>query len=144
MPEEPKDLSQASHGGWTDVMGMRFVHVTKDEVVGEWDVDERHVQPMGIVNGGVHCTAIESLCSTGAYLNVMDEGKVVVGLDNHTSFLRAVRPGAKLRCTARPITRGRTAQLWEADVRDQDDKLVATGRVRLLCMDEKGWGQRGK
>ncbi|MFW6052227.1 MAG: PaaI family thioesterase [Myxococcota bacterium] len=129
-------------GGWTGVMGMRLVQVTKDEVVGEWEVDERHLQPMGIVNGGVHCTAVESLCSTGAYLNVMDQGKVVVGLDNHTSFVRAVRPGAKLRAVARPITRGRTAQLWEAEVRDADGKLVATGRVRLLCMDEKGWGQK--
>ncbi|MFW5875547.1 MAG: PaaI family thioesterase [Myxococcota bacterium] len=142
MDQGQQSGSPPAQGGWTGVMGMHLVQVTKDEVVGEWEVDERHLQPMGIVNGGVHCTAIESLCSTGAYLNVMDQGKVVVGLDNHTSFVRAVRPGTKLRAVARPITRGRTAQLWEAEVRDADGKLVATGRVRLLCMDEKGWGKR--
>lgn len=142
MDQGQQGGSSPPQGGWTGVMGMQLVQVTKDEVVGEWEVDERHLQPMGIVNGGVHCTAIESLCSTGAYLNVMEQGKVVVGLDNHTSFVRAVRPGAKLRAVARPITRGRTAQLWEAEVRDANDKLVATGRVRLLCMDEKGWSQR--
>jgi 1,4-dihydroxy-2-naphthoyl-CoA hydrolase len=65
-----------------------------------------------------------------------------VGLDNHTSFIRAVRPCAKLRAVAKPITRGRTAQLWEAEVRDADGKLVATGRVRLLCMDDKAWSKR--
>lgn len=133
------DENIETQGGWTGVMGMKLVQVTKEEVVGEWEVDERHLQPMGIVNGGVHCTAIEALCSTGAYFNVVDEGKVVVGLENHTSFIRAVRPGAKLRAVARPITRGRTAQLWEAEVRDGDGKLVATGRVRLLCMDKSRW-----
>jgi 1,4-dihydroxy-2-naphthoyl-CoA hydrolase len=128
--------------GWANLMGMRIVHATKDEVVGEWEVDERHLQPMGIVNGGVHCTAVETLCSTGAFINVMERGQVVVGLDNHTSFIRAVKPGTKLRAVAKPITRGRTAQLWEAEVRDGDDRLVATGRVRLLCMDGKSWAQR--
>lgn len=142
MADAPKPPASAQAGGWTDLMGMRIVEASKDQVVGEWEVDERHLQPMGIVNGGVHCTAIESLCSTGAFINVMERGQVVVGLDNHTSFIRAVRPGAKLRAVAKPVTRGRTAQLWEAEVRDQDDRLVATGRVRLLCMDEGGWGRR--
>jgi uncharacterized protein (TIGR00369 family) len=58
---------------------------------------------------------------------------VAVGLENHTSFIRAVRSG-RLRATARPITRGRKTHVWEAEVRDEQDRVVATGRVRLLCV----------
>ena len=42
----------------------------------------------------------------------------------------------KLRALARPVTRGRTSQVWEAWIRDEQDKLVAQGRVRLLCVAE--------
>jgi 1,4-dihydroxy-2-naphthoyl-CoA hydrolase len=58
----------------------------------------------------------------------------VVGLENHTSFVRAVRDGT-LRATATPITRGRRSQLWEVVVRDAGGKTVATGRVRLLVLE---------
>jgi uncharacterized protein (TIGR00369 family) len=90
---------------------------------------------MGIVHGGVHCSAIESACSIGAGIasRARDPNLGAVGLENHTSFIRAVRSG-RLRCVARPITRGRTTQVWEAEVRDDQDRVVATGRVRLLCI----------
>jgi uncharacterized protein (TIGR00369 family) len=51
------------------------------------------------------------------------------------SFIRAVRSG-KLTGTAHPVTRGRTTQVWEAWIRNQQGELVAQGRVRLLCVDK--------
>jgi 1,4-dihydroxy-2-naphthoyl-CoA hydrolase len=62
-------------------------------------------------------------------------GQVVVGLENTTSFIRAVRSG-KLHAVARPVTRGRTTQVWQAWIRDEQDQLVAQGQVRLLCVDK--------
>jgi len=60
----------------------------------------------------------------------------VVGLENNTSFIRAVRAGAKLHAISTPVTRGRRTQVWEARVFDDQDRLVATGRVRLLCIEQ--------
>jgi uncharacterized protein (TIGR00369 family) len=57
-----------------------------------------------------------------------------VGLENQTSFIRAARSG-KLTAIATPITRGRTTQVWEATVRDEQQRVLATGRVRLLCVE---------
>jgi uncharacterized protein (TIGR00369 family) len=55
----------------------------------------------------------------------------VVGVSNHTNFLRAVRTG-RITATATPVQRGRTQQLWQVDiVHDEDGKLAATGLVRL-------------
>jgi uncharacterized protein (TIGR00369 family) len=98
-------------------------------------VDERHHQPYGIVHGGVHCSAVESVCSTGAGLDAMARGQSVVGVENHTSFVRAARAGTAVTVTARPLTRGRRSQVWEATAVDGDGRLLATGRVRLLCLD---------
>lgn len=115
-------------------MEFRLVEAGRDRVVIEYDVDERHLQPYGIVHGGVHCAAVESACSTGAGIDAMKNGRSVVGVENHTSFIRAVRAG-RLRVTATPITRGRRTQLWEATTRNEQGEVVSTGRVRLLCLD---------
>ena len=121
--------------GWVQAMGITITHATKDEVRAELTVGQQHLQGYGIVHGGVHCGIIETLSSMGAYLFAREMGKQVVGLENNTSFIRAVRLGAKLHAVARPVTRGRQTQVWQAQVLDEDERLVATGRVRLLCLE---------
>jgi len=121
--------------GWLHAMGIVITHATQDEVRAEMTVGSEHLQGYGIVHGGVHSGLIETLASVGAALYAMPRGQSVVGLENSTSFIRAVRAGAKLRAIATPITRGRHTQVWEARVLDEEEKVVATGRVRLLCLE---------
>ncbi len=120
--------------GWDKEMGIRILTAGPDEVTCEWEIAPKHHQAYGIVHGGVHCGVIETLASIGAALVASPRGQRVVGLENSTSFVRAVRSG-KLRARATPVTRGRTTQVWEASVRDEQGRLVAQGRVRLLCVD---------
>jgi len=115
-------------------MGFDVVQASGDEVILEYVADARHHQDYGIVHGGVHCATVETVCSIGAALNAMARGQSVVGLENHTSFIRAVRRG-RVRVTATPITRGRRSQVWEAVARNEAGETVATGRVRLLCLE---------
>lgn len=120
--------------GWSTAMGLRYVRASRDEVVAELTVGPQHLQIYGIVHGGVHAGLVETLASVGAALNGVERGQAAVGLENHTSFLRAVRSGV-VRGTAHPLTRGRRSQVWEVNVHDADDHLLATGRVRVLCLD---------
>src|SRR5437879_10914834 len=121
--------------GWLQAMGVTITLATQDEVRAELTVGTEHLQGYGIVHGGVHCGLIESLASIGAALYALPRGQSVVGLENNTSFIRAVRAGAKLHAVSTPITRGKRTQVWEARVLDDEEKLVATGRVRLLCIE---------
>ena len=121
--------------GWVSAMGMTITHATKDEVRAELVIGTQHLQGYGIVHGGVHCGIIETLSSMGAYLFARERGQHVVGLENNTSFIRAVRAGARLHAVATPITRGRQTQVWQAQILDESDRLVAAGRVRLLCLE---------
>ena len=122
--------------GWVKEMGIVLTAASPDEVTCEWEVLPKHHQGYGIVHGGVHCGVIETLASVGAAVVAAPRKQRVVGLENNTSFIRAVREG-KLRAVARPVTRGRSSQVWEAWIRDDKDQLVAQGRVRLLCIDEE-------
>ncbi|MCA9641478.1 MAG: PaaI family thioesterase [Polyangiaceae bacterium] len=138
-PTEPENFAEAiNHAGgegWNQAMGLVFSIATVDEVVASWTVDAHHRQPYGIVHGGVYCGVIEALCSTGAAISAMaTTGYSVVGLENSTSFLRAVRSGT-LTGRATPVHCGRRSQVWEATIRDEQGRPVASGRVRLMCLE---------
>lgn len=134
MPNELAEKVNAMPG-WVKEMGIVILTATPDEVTCEWEVAEKHHQGYGIVHGGVHCGVVETLASIGAAAVAHPRGQNVVGVENNTSFIRAVRSG-KLRGLAKPVTRGRTSQLWEVWIRDEKEQLVAQGRVRLLCVDK--------
>ena len=135
-PEDfSKQVNELPGDSWVKRMGIHITLATTEEVRCELEIDERHHQGYGIVHGGVHCGVIETIASVGAHLVAMSRNQRAVGLENSTSFIRAVR-GGKLTGVARPVTRGRTSQVWEAQLFDADQKLVAKGSVRLLCINE--------
>jgi len=124
---------QGGRAGWIGALGLELTIATKDEVLAVWSIDERHLQPQGIVHGGVYASVVETCCSIGAGL-AAPPGKVVVGVENHTSFLRPVSDG-RLSARAKPLHAGRRAQLWECNIVDAAARLVATGRLRVMCVD---------
>ena len=118
---EPSDFIQ--------VLGLELLEVSGDEVVGRLPVAPHLHQPYGIVHGGVWCSVVETLASVGGAIWFGDRGQVV-GVSNHTNFLRAVREGV-VDAVATPVHRGRTQQLWTVRITDEGGKLVSQGEVRL-------------
>ena len=124
------EMINSAPTGWVKELGLHFEEASGDRVVATMEVTEPHHQGYGIVHGGVYSGIIETLASVGAHLFAAPQGRAVAGLENHTSFIRAIREG-KLTATATPITRGRRSQVWQCDIVDEKGRLVATGRVRL-------------
>jgi len=133
LPDNIIASLNANASGFTAVLGLKFTEVTLERLAAELKVQEKHHQIYGIVHGGVYSSIVETMCSVGAVLNVMGENKNAVGLENTTTFLRAVRSGT-LYCVATPLARGRRAHVWETHIHDNQDRLVASGRVRLMIL----------
>jgi 1,4-dihydroxy-2-naphthoyl-CoA hydrolase len=133
-PIEAAQFFNQNRDGWCTAMGLVFVRASRDEVVAEVEVGPAHLQAYGVVHGGVYSGILETLASVGAAIDAMEHGRSIVGLENHTSFVRAIRQG-KLTTTVKPVTRGRRSQLWEGAVMTSDGKVAARGTVRLLCLE---------
>lgn len=118
-----------SAGPFVTWLGLEMTEDGPDRVVATWTARSDHHQPYGIVHGGVHCSVVETLASIGGARWLGDQGQVV-GVNNSTDFLRAVSEG-DLVSTATPVHRGRLQQLWVVETRDDQDRLVARGQVRL-------------
>jgi 1,4-dihydroxy-2-naphthoyl-CoA hydrolase len=123
------DLQQLPPG-LDRTFGFVYDEVSADRVVVRWTVDEQQLQAYGIVHGGVYCAAVESTASVGAAIWYADRGRVV-GVSNHTNFLRSARAGDSLVATATPLHRGRLQQLWLVEIEDEAARRVARGEVRL-------------
>lgn len=117
---------------YVGLTGIELTVATPDVAEGRLAIVEDHHQPYGVVHGGVYCTMVETLASTGAALWAVDQGWAgAVGLSNKTDFIRAT-PGGVLLGRATPIHRGRSQQLWQVELtREEDGKLAAHGEVRL-------------
>ena len=76
------------------------------------EIDERHLQPLGVVHGGVYAALAESLASHATAATVMADGYLALGLSNLTSFFRPVSSGM-IRAEATRLHRGRTTWVWD-------------------------------
>ena len=129
MTEQSSTSPSLTAGGFVELLGLRFDEVTPDRVAITWDVTPALHQPYGIVHGGVYASVVETAASIAAAAWLGERGQVV-GVNNSTDFLRAVREGT-LHALAEPVHRGRLQQLWLVEIRDESERLVARGQVRL-------------
>lgn len=121
-----------------ETLGIRVLEMTTDRVVMELDIGPHVHQPMGILHGGASAVIAESAASMGAFMNCDPAEEYAVGIELNVSHLRAKTTGL-LRATATPIRKGRQVHVWGIDLRDEDDKPVATARCTILI---KKWESR--
>lgn len=127
----------AAPSPFMELLGISFDEITPTTVRGSVAADERHHQPWGLVHGGLYTTVIETFATTGAFEAVKDSGQNAVGVSNTTDFLRPHQSG-RLDVEAFAINQGRSQQLWQVEIRRQDDaKLVARGQVRLQNIEAR-------
>ena len=117
-----------------EVTGFVLDEVTPQRVTGSVALGPQHHQPYGIVHGGVYAAIVETAASMGAAAAAEQRGLGVVGVHNSTHFLRAVSEG-RVDVEATPIQQGRTQQLWEVRITDDQGRAVALGQVRLQNVD---------
>jgi 1,4-dihydroxy-2-naphthoyl-CoA hydrolase len=120
-------------GGVSGSLGVEFVELTPERVVATMPVDERHHQPFGYLHGGVSVVLAESVASIGGYLNC-PPGKAAFGAEISASHVRPKRAGT-LKAVGTPAHVGRTSQVWEIRITDENDKTVCISRCTVAVVD---------
>lgn len=95
-----------------------------------------HLQPFGIVHGGVVATAIDTATFWAAFLRLPEDD----GLVNVDLKLNYLLPAVEGRLIARGacLRAGRAISYCEAKVYDEDEKLIAHGASTLMVLQGKG------
>jgi uncharacterized protein (TIGR00369 family) len=98
-------------------------------------VDERFLNPAGIVQGGFLSAMMDSAMGASAVLSVKDRRVYVANTEMKSSFLRPVRNGDVLTCTASVLKPGNVVAFLQAQVRDDAGTLVATASSTYLIKE---------
>ena len=120
--------------GFDALYGLQLDAADGDEVRGHVVIDDRHLQPRGLVHGGLYAAIAESLASLGTAVGTGME-KFVAGLSNHASFLRPVFAGDTITAVGAPRHRGRTTWVWEIEISDGEGRTCALVRVTIAVRE---------
>ena len=134
--KQPTDLARIN--GWSantmmETLGIRLTAIGDDWLQGTMPVDHRTHQPFGLLHGGASVVLAETLGSTAALLTLDPAKEVAVGLDINANHVRGVRSGS-VTGTARMLHLGRTTQVWEIRIENEDGALVCISRLTMAVV----------
>ena len=125
-------LTANTRHGADEQLGLEFVEVGDDYIVGRVPVDKRTRQPYGLLHGGVSVVLAETLGSCGAAFSC-PPGYRAVGLDINANHLRGVSSGW-VTGTARSVHRGRTTHVWQIELRDEAGNMTCISRITMAIL----------
>ena len=128
-------LNALNHDTAAQHLGIEITELGEDFVRGRVPVDHRTKQPFGLLHGGVSVVLAETLGSIGAYY-ASPEGHNAVGLDINANHLRAATSGW-VTGTARPVHIGRTTQVWQIDMVNDEGQLTCVSRITMAVLAPK-------
>lgn len=119
-----------------DTLGIKLVDLTKERVVATMPVDERTRQPFGILHGGASVALAETVASLAATMNVDLERSYVVGIEINANHIRAKKDGI-VTGTATPVHVGRSTQVWDVRIVDEEQRLICVSRCTLAVVPKE-------
>jgi len=130
-------VNAMSKGTLVEHLGIEITAIGADFLTAKMPVDQRTVQPFGLLHGGASVALAETLGSIAALLCVNQAEKVCVGLEINANHMRSARSG-HVTGTARPLHIGGTTQVWQTEIVDEGARLVCVSRMTLAVLDRKG------
>jgi uncharacterized protein (TIGR00369 family) len=135
-PDSTSPTPKVLGRGLADAIGIKLVELSPSRVVATMPVDERTRQPYGILHGGASLALAETVASVGAVLNVDRETSTAVGLEINANHIRSKSEGM-VRATGTPVHIGRSTQIWEVRIVDEEDRLVCLSRCTLAVVHNR-------
>ena len=111
-------------------IGIELDELETDRAVVRLEPDKQHLNPYGIVHGGVYAT----MADTAAGIAARTDGRDYVTQCSTLNYLRSQSEGL-LRAEARVRHRGRSTCVVEVNVTGTDGKLLAIGTMTFFCLD---------
>ena len=128
-----KEVNDRSKGTMVSTLGIEITDFGDEHISGKMPVDDRTKQPFGLLHGGASAAFAETLGSIGAGSQVDLKQYSVVGIELSSSHLKAVKNGW-VHGKATPIRIGKTIQVWDINIKNDNDDVVCKSRLTLAII----------
>ena len=130
-----KRINEGMHQTMTTHIGIEITDYGDDFLCGKMPVDERTIQPYGLLHGGASAAFAETLGSVAGGIKVHGENNGVVGIEINANHLKSVKSGW-VYGRAVPVRVGRKIQVWDIKITNEEDELVCVSHLTLAVVEK--------
>lgn len=114
-------------------LGIEVIKLEEGNVVATMPVDERTIQPFGVLHGGASVALAETVASLGAFELVDKETERAVGLEINANHIRSVTEGT-VTAVGTVLHQGKSTMVWEIKITDEKDRLICVSRCTMAVI----------
>ena len=131
-----KKINSLNNSSLEKTLGIEFIDLDNDRVKARMEVTPNLHQPDGVLHGGATAALAESAGSVASYLSIDRGQQVIRGTVISAHHLKSIRSGY-VYAEAVPIHKGRTTQLWQINVTDENENLISHCKLSTIILSKK-------
>lgn len=135
-----EDLHKRQEGTFGEQMGICFIRMEPNSLLASMVIKKQHLQPAGIMHGGISCVFAETVGSTAANVCVDRSKFYCVGLEINTNHIGQAKEGLILAHTT-PFHLGRSTHVWHIEIKDDNDRLISINRLTMAVLAKNDGGK---
>lgn len=127
-------LNSRTRNTLMETLEIVYTDIDADYLVATMPVNAKVHQPAGLLHGGASVALAESVGSTAAHFSIDTNTQEIRGLEITANHIRGVSNGL-VTAIAKPIHKGRTTQLWEIRIMDEQEKLISICKLTVIVLN---------
>ncbi len=119
-----------------ETLMIEFIDAGENFLKARMPVNNKVHQPDGVLHGGATAALAESVGSAAVFILNKDPNIQVRGIEITANHLKSVTEGF-VYATASPLHQGKTIQLWDIRVEDENSNLISICRLTTFKKSKK-------
>ena len=119
-----------------ETLEISYVDVGENFLVAKMPVTPKVHQPDGVLHGGASVALAESVGSAASYVFLDGQEFFVRGIEIAANHVKGIREGY-VYARATIIHKGRTTQLWEIKITNEEGDLISNCKLTTIALPRK-------
>ncbi len=128
------ELNERGMGTLPGLIGLRILGAEEGRISSRLDLRNELMAPNGYLHAATVVALADTSCGYGTFVNLPEGAESFTTIELKSNFVGTKRGGA-IRCEAKLVHGGRTTQVWDAAVSDEEGgKLIALFRCTQMIL----------
>ena len=119
-----------------ETLNIEFIDIGENFVTAKMPVTSKVHQPDGVLHGGASVALAESVGSVASHIFIDAENYFIRGIEISANHIKSISEGYVF-AKARFIHKGRTTQLWNIRITDEQDNLISVVKLTTIALPKK-------
>ncbi len=120
-------------GTLMETLDITYIDVGENFLLAKMPVTSKVHQPDGVLHGGASVALAESVGSAASYIFLDGQKFFVRGIEIAANHVRSIKEGF-VYAKASILHKGRTTQLWEIKITDEEDRLISNCKLTTIAL----------